>query len=419
MMNLNSVLSFFGYKLVKNGAPASTPAKAATPTTSQTPQTTPSPVTVLSPSSTPSGQLSSPSSSPSGQLSSPSLSPSGQLPLSLTLTSSTPSPRSSAAPKRRQKNAELPLRVAAESYILAASPSTRRNYLTALRSIAAFNDGKDVTLGQLREPFIIRYDRWLHARGVCRNTSSCYMRSLRALYNKVVDRMHLRDHRPFAHVYTGVDSTHLPVLQRKDIRRLRDLEIAPGTPMEKARDLFLFSLLAMGMPFIDVAFMRKSQIEGNTLVYYRHKTGQRVSVYLEPCMQQIIRKYSPAEGDYVFPLLSSTDPAVAYVEYESRLAAYNAQLSQLGRKAGLTQHLSSYTPRRTWASLAFQRDVSLETISQALGHTNSRTTRTYIKAQNDHLLRKKNKELLNYLSLDALGKRFGRFSNKLYFSTLC
>ena len=400
MMNLNSVLSFFGYKLVKNGAPASTPAKAATPSTSQTPQTTPPP------SPSPSGPFPSPS---------PSSSPSGQLSLSLTLTS----PRSSAAPRKRQKSAELSLRVAAESYILAASPSTRRNYLTALRSIAAFNDGKDVTLGQLREPFIIRYDRWLHARGVCRNTSSCYMRSLRALYNKVVDHLRLRDHRPFAHVYTGVDSTHLPVLQRKDIIRLRDLELAPGTPMEKARDLFLFSLSAMGMPFIDVAFMRKSQIEGDTLVYYRHKTGQRVSVYLEPCMQQIIRKYCPSEGDYVFPLLSSTDPAVAYAEYESRLAAYNAQLSQLGKKAGLTQHLSSYTPRRTWASLAFQRDVSLETISQALGHTNSRTTRTYIKTQNDHLLRKTNHELLNYLSLDALGKRFGCFFNELYFSTLC
>ena len=261
---------------------------------------------------------------------------------------------------RRQKQGyakkskyQATLRHAAEIYIEVASPSTQRNYLTALRSIAVFNGGEDVTLAQLREPFIIRFERWLRDRGICLNTSSCYMRSLRALYNKVVKQQRLRDQRPFAHVYTGVDSTHLPVLHRKDIRRLRDLEIAPGTPMEKARDLFLFSLSAMGMPFIDVAFMRKSQIEGNTLVYYRHKTGQRVSVYLEPCMQQIIRKYRPSEGDYVFPLLSSTDPAVAYVEYESRLAAYNAQLSQLGRKAGLRQHLSSYSPRRTWASLAF------------------------------------------------------------------
>ena len=390
MMNLNSVLSFFGYKLVKNSAPADTPAKAATPSTSQTPQTTPPPATHLSPSSNPSGQLSSPSSSPSGQL-------------SLSLTSSTPSPRSSAAPRKRQKSAELPLRVAAESYILAASPSTRRNYLTALRSIATFNDGKDVTLGQLREPFIIRYDRWLHARGVCRNTSSCYMRSLRALYNKVVKQQRLRDQRPFAHVYTGVAPTDLPVLDRKDISRLRSVELKPCSRQEMARDLFLFSLCSMGMPFINVAFMRKSQIEGDTLVYHRHKTGQRVSVYLEPCMQQIIRKYWCEDGDYVFPILSSTDPAVAYAEYKSGLAAYNAQLSRLGEKAGLSKHLSSYTPRRTWASLAYQRNAEVETISQALGHTNSRTTRTYIKTKNDKKLRKTNHELLNYLSLQTLG----------------
>ena len=311
---------------------------------------------------------------------------------------------------RRQKQGyakkskyQATLRHAAEVYIEVASPSTQRNYLTALRSIATFNGGEDVTLAQLREPFIVRFERWLRDRGICLNTSSCYMRSLRALYNKVVKQQRLRDQRPFAHVYTGVAPTDLPVLDRKDICRLRSVELKPGSRQEMARDLFLFSLCSMGMPFINVAFMRKSQIEGDTLVYHRHKTGQRVSVYLEPCMQQIIRKYWCEDGDYVFPILSSTDPAVAYAEYLSRLVAYNAQLSQLEKKAGLSKHLSSYTPRRTWASLAYQRNVEVETISQALGHTNSRTTRTYIKTKNDKKLRKTNHELLNYLSLQTLG----------------
>ena len=340
--------------------------------------------------------------------------PASQQPLTvsqqLATASSQPFTATDNPAARRQKQGyakkskyQATLRHAAEIYIEVASPSTQRNYLTALRSIATFNGGEDVTLAQLREPFIIRFERWLCDRGICLNTSSCYMRSLRALYNKVVKQQRLRDQRPFAHVYTGVAKTDLPVLDRKDICRLRSVELKPGSRQEMARDLFLFSLCSMGMPFVDVAFMRKSQIEGDTLVYHRHKTGQRVSVYLEPCMQQIIRKYWCEDGDYVFPILRSTAPQNAYAEYKSGLAAYNAQLSQLEKKAGLSKHLSSYTPRRTWASLAYQRNVEVETISQALGHTNSRTTRTYIKTKNDKKLRKTNKELLNYLSLQTLG----------------
>ena len=301
----------------------------------------------------------------------------------------------------RKSKYQATLREAAAVFIREASPCTRRNYLTALRSVAAFNGGRDIMLDQLRPRFVADYERWLLDRGVCPNTSSCYMRSLRALYNKVVERRRLRDQRPFVRVYTGVARTNLPVLDRNDINSLRTLELPPGSRLCMARDLFLFSLYAMGMPFVDMACLHKSQISGNRLVYYRHKTRQRVFVYLEPCMREIIKKYSPTDGNLVFPLLSGTG-AAAHREYIAQLSAYNAQLKRLAKLAGLSQHISSYTPRRTWASLAYQRNVEVGIISRALGHTNIHTTRTYIKGENDELIRKINRRMLKSLSSEII-----------------
>jgi len=64
------------------------------------------------------------------------------------------------------------------------SHSTTENYHTAVRSFVRFNGGRDVPLSALNADAVHRYERWLQDRGVCPNTSSCYMRSLRAIYNK-------------------------------------------------------------------------------------------------------------------------------------------------------------------------------------------------------------------------------------------
>ncbi|MGP1536784.1 phage integrase SAM-like domain-containing protein, partial [Bacteroides heparinolyticus] len=64
------------------------------------------------------------------------------------------------------------------------SRSTAENYRTAVRSFVRFNSGRDVPLSALDAETLRRYERWLRDRGVCPNTSSCYLRSLRAIYNK-------------------------------------------------------------------------------------------------------------------------------------------------------------------------------------------------------------------------------------------
>ena len=276
------------------------------------------------------------------------------------------------------------------------SPSTISNYMTALRSFKEYLGGGDLKLSQIDRLTFKGYEQWLRQKNVCLNTVSCYMRSLRSLLKKIGDNLHTD---AFDTVYTGQAKTDKRAVDETDIARLRSLSLKPHSFACLVRDLFLFSFYALGMPFVDLAFLRKSQIADGQIVYHRHKTGQRVTVRLEPCMMEIIHRHQTGGSDYVFPLLHSTDSEEAYAEYLQMLNRYNRTLKTLAKKAGVEARLTSYTPRHSWASVAYSNNVELPVISKALGHTNPQTTLIYIRQINDTRLDEANRHILRNIEL--------------------
>ena len=268
------------------------------------------------------------------------------------------------------------------------SPSTNANYLTALRSFADFAEGKVITLDDLNEPLIKAYEHWLRGKDLCLNTISCYMRSLRSLYHQVGG-----EGDPFQNVFTGMMKTEKRAIAVDDINRLRRLKLRKGSRLELTRDIFLFSIYTLGMPFVDVAYLRKQNLRDGAIVYMRHKTQQIVHVPLEPCMTEIIQKYESDERDYLFPIIR--DRRKSYQQYRICLGVYNKKLKELGKLAGIKANLTSYVVRHTWASLAYEKNVDLNVISKALGHTNTQTTQIYIREINDERLAEANHALLS------------------------
>ena len=270
------------------------------------------------------------------------------------------------------------------------SPSTIENYKTFLRSIQLYMQ-ENIIVSDVNEQFVKGYERWLRNRNLCLNTVSCYMRSFRSLLNRINGENHTR---VFKGVYTGRSKTEKRAVSEPDIIRIKQARLRPSSFLNLTRDIFLFSYYALGMPFVDIAFLRHSQICGNHLVYQRHKTGQRIVVPLESCMFEIINRYR-SDRDYVFPLIKSNDPSIAYHEYLIMLNRYNRSLKTLARKSGLNLRITSYTARHTWASVAYSSNVCLPIISKALGHTNPQTTLTYIKEINDKCLEEANREIIS------------------------
>lgn len=280
------------------------------------------------------------------------------------------------------------------------SYSTSRNYRTALHSFLRYRGGKDVMFNEFDGDLIDDYNRWLRHNNICPNTISCYMRSLRAIYNKAAKARIVKQTYPFSKVFTGIAKTDKRSITITDISHLQQLDLKKGSSREFVRDLFLFSFFALGMPFIDLAFLRKNQIIDGNIVYYRHKTGQKVTIRLEPCMYEIIRRHQISESEYVFPLLTKSkteDPRSIYDCYKSKICYYNKVLNELGKEAGIASQLTSYVARHTWASVAYEKQVDLSVISKALGHTNTQTTQIYVKGLNNDKLIKANKKIISQL----------------------
>lgn len=255
--------------------------------------------------------------------------------------------------------------------------SRAANYVTAIRSFtAAVGDKK---LRKITPKVVGQYQQWLKDRGVSKNTISCYNRTLRAIYNRSVSDGLVSDRHPFDNSFTGRTKTDKRSISEDSIKRLRALDLRHNPELEAVRDYFLFSFYSMGMPFVDMACLRKDQIVDNVIQYHRRKTGSAVHVPLCDEARAIMAKYYNAGSPFVFPLLTERLPQRSYRQYCTRLNNYNRLLKQLARVAGISGNLSSYTVRHSWASIAYRSDVPLSVISQALGHKSTDITMTYIR----------------------------------------
>ena len=269
--------------------------------------------------------------------------------------------------------------------------STIDNYQTAMRSFCQYVGG-NIALGDIDSRLIEGYQKWLQENQVAQNTISCYMRSLRSLLCQTSPAMKRRP--LFDHVFTGKKHTDKRSVPLTDIIRLRQLQLPRRSSLAFSRDIFLFSFYALGMPFVDIAFLQKRQLCDGYIIYHRHKTGQRICVKIEPPMQQIIHRYTHEDSSYVFPILPSHSDGNTMKGYESARTKYNRHLKTLGIMAGIQRRLTSYVARHSWASTAYHSNVDLSVISKALGHTSPDTTLTYIREIDDNRI-----DMANHLLL--------------------
>lgn len=292
--------------------------------------------------------------------------------------------------------------------------SLANNYSSAGKSFSRFLRTKnktDISFKKMTSLLVSDYEAWLQTCGLCRNTTSFYIRALQSVYHKAVRQELTEDRRPFSETYRGVARTTKRAIDAEDICLLSTLDIhgallACGDykigkrldnmqhQLEFARDIFIFCFCARGLTFVDLAHMKKSDITGNQLVYVRRKTKQRIEVQVEPMMQSVIDRY-PSDTDYLLPILTKTGNMEAvYQQYRYALGRYNACLEMLGMMLGGLK-LTSYVSRHSWASVARQHHVPLSVICQSMGHDSEKTTEIYLKSLECNVINKTNHDLLN------------------------
>lgn len=268
---------------------------------------------------------------------------------------------------------------------------TMQHYKATLNSFMRYRDNKDIAIKKIDAEEMRSYEAYLkNVARVCSNTSSFYLRILRATYNKAVEKGITPQQHPFKNVYTGIAKTNKRAIPTEAISQIKHLTSSRDltTKQEMARDTFLMCFYLRGISFIDLAHLRKSDLKDGYLHYVRSKTGQRLTIRWEREMQDIVDKYQAqtAASTYLLPFLVGGSPHKhsnwqdeqrLYHNAESRIAYH---LKKLGAKIGIKGKLTLYVARHSWATAARDHKVSLSVISEALGHNSESTTKIYLRS---------------------------------------
>ena len=155
---------------------------------------------------------------------------------------------------------------------------------------------------------------------------------------------------------------------------------------------FLFSFFTRGMSFVDMAFLRKTDIKNGVLTYRRRKTGQLLTIRWEPCMEEIVRRHPNKHNGYLLPIITSHDDE--WRQYRNGLHLVNYHLRRISQRLGMEQRLTMYVARHSWASAAKAKQIPISVISQGLGHDSQLTTQIYLAALEASVVDNANRQII-------------------------
>lgn len=264
------------------------------------------------------------------------------------------------------------------------------------------------------------YEDWLAGQQSSPNTISTYMRTLQAVYNRWMSPG-IEGYNPvlFKDVYTNVESRTKRALTAEQMEQLRNTDFSVLTlRQQQVLTYFLLMFMLRGMPFIDLAHLRKSDLRNRRITYRRHKTGKLMVVDVPPDAMRLLQKYrDKTDSEYLFPLLhGGLFMEEHHHRYQETLRHFNRELARLMKQLLPGVSVSSYTARHTWATLAYHSGVPVGLISQSLGHSSIRVTMTYLKPFDAEVIDRINRQVISLVK-KSKKKKDGRF-NMLYGTSL-
>jgi len=267
---------------------------------------------------------------------------------------------------------------------------TACTYITAKSSFERFRNKQDILLEKIDNNLMQKYETWLKTSGVMKNTISCYVRTLRSIYNQGVKCGLTTQKNPFANIFMRNDKTVKRAVSEDIIVKIKNLDLTSHKELALSRDLFMLSFYLRGISFVDMANLRKYNVKNGYITYLRSKTKQMLTIKIEPCMQEIISRYElQTIDDYFLPIYT-----VQNRDNTSQLRNHNKRLKRISEILGLEKSLSSYVSRHSWATIALRKGVSVEIISEGMGHENETTTRIYLASLGQSVVDKENAKII-------------------------
>ena len=192
-------------------------------------------------------------------------------------------------------------------------------------------------------------------------TSAAMMVKLKTVVTFGLDNNRIKIN-PFNGIKIVKKTKEVEFLTESEVKTIKEKNL--GVRLSKVRDLFIFQCFT-GLAYTDMAHLTREDFQVNELgqIYIkksRLKTGVGFTTVLFPEAAEIIKRY-----DYELPVLSNQK--------------YNSYLKEIADLCGITKPMNTHIGRHSFATMALNRGLSLETVAKMLGHSNIKQTQHYSK----------------------------------------
>lgn len=279
---------------------------------------------------------------------------------------------------------------------------TIRTYITTRYNIEAYDP--NCTFDTMDKNWLMSFDKWMASRDLSVNYRAFNFRNIRSVFNYAIDNDYTTLY-PFRKFKIKQEETYKRSMNIDQLRKLMNYECEEY--QKKYRDLFMLMFYLIGINAGDLLTLKHENLYNGRIEYHRMKTNKYYSIKVEPEAMEIIERYKGEEY-----LLSFMDGNKTYKDI---LKQMNNQLKLIGKveRKGLGgkktrepefPEISSYWSRHTWATIAADLDIPVETISMALGHkAGYKITNVYIKF-NHKKIDEANRKVIDHL-LGIKGKK--------------
>lgn len=266
-------------------------------------------------------------------------------------------------------------------------------YQSALNSFCLYINKVEILMEDIDSKMIEGYESYLKQKKLTLNTISFYMRILRAIYNRAVKSGTIADKKPFSHVFTTMTKTAKRAIPIQTIQKIAQAHITNKNEA-LARDLFLFSFYTRGMSFVDIAYLKKTDLNNTYLIYKRKKTGQELKIAWRKEMQELVDRNSSKDGVHLFGILDENSEKSLRFQYHYTQCIINTALKRLGKQLNLETNLTMYVARHSWATIARQKNIPLSVICDGMGHNSEKTTQIYLQSVDAEAIDRCNDKLI-------------------------
>ncbi len=263
-------------------------------------------------------------------------------------------------------------------------------YKDALAFLRKYGRINDITFKEITPDYLRLLEKRYIANGRNHyNGLAVYMRAIRAVFNRAIVAGYVKEAQyPFRkttldqykyHIRT--EKTKKRAVSKEVIRKIENLTLE-NESLLKYKYYFLFMFYTRGMNMVDLAWLKKENIEHGRLTYKRAKTGKTYTMRLNQKAWEILRWFGykdKKDWDFLFPIIKNpNDRERINVQIKNAISHTNKGLGKIADMLGIEIKMTTYVSRHTWATIADKKGIDRRIISQGLGHSDLHTTEIYI-----------------------------------------